>query len=261
MNVKKTIGWGALILLFALMLVTAVVFLIASSPPSEYLPYQLTQKERKQYAIHFVDNHGAVFFNLVGENQPFTHEILETDLNMYLASLDEIAFLKPARRGKEEDSGKVLRAMDKAGVSDPAVKMSDGVLTFMVQTKKARKVISFDLAFEFDDDDHMRITLREVRIGRMPVPEFILSKSIKALKQGVKAPATPEEITPEDFDTILAGLIVAIGEDAVSTKLRFRKKVVRRIRDIEVIDGKLRIHVVPVSLEEIRAARDEVRDD
>ena len=85
------------------MLATAVVFLIASAPPSDYRPYQLTQKERKEAAAHFVNNHGTVFFNRVLENQPFTHVIKESDLNMYLASLDEIAFLKPVRRGKKDD--------------------------------------------------------------------------------------------------------------------------------------------------------------
>jgi hypothetical protein len=252
MNAKKTIGWGAVILLFALMLATAVVFLIASAPPSDYRPYQLTQKERKDAALHFVNKHGAVFFNKVHENQPFTHVITESDMNMYLASLEEIAFLKPVRAGKEDEGGRVFRAMDKSGVSDPAVKMSDGVVTFMVQTRQARKVVSFDLAFEFDDDDRMRVALKQVRIGRMPVPQAVLDGSIRAVKRAVQ-PRTPEgDIGPEDFDAMLTGLILAMGDRPVSTNIRFSRKRIRKIRDIEVQDGQLKIHVVPVSYDQVR---------
>lgn len=250
MKAKKTIVWGAVLLLFALMLATAIMFLIASAPPADYRPYQLTQKERKQAAIHFVDNQGAVFFNKVHENIPFTHTITESDLNMYLASLDEIAFLKTVRPGEKDDGGRVLAAMDKAGVADPAVKMRNGVLTFMVQTRKARKVVSFDLAFEFDDDDRMRVTLRQVRIGRMPVPQAILQGSLNALKRAVKRRKPVEAIGPEDFDAMLVGLVLAMGEKPVSTKIRFSRKRIRRINDIRVKDGQLEMHVVPVSHDE-----------
>ncbi|MBN1942351.1 MAG: hypothetical protein JW849_03555 [Phycisphaerae bacterium] len=250
MNLKKTIGWGSVIFLFALMLATAIVFLIASAPPAEYRPYQLTQKERREAAHHFVDHQGAVFFNKIHENLPFTHVITESDLNMYLASLDEIAFLKPVRRGREDEGGRVLRAMDKAGLSDPAVKLGDGVMTFMVQTRKARKVVSFDLAFEFDDNDRMRIALREVRVGRMPVPQAVLSESIEALKRGVRRPPSEKDIGPEDFDEMLAGLVLAMGDEPVSTNIRFGRKRIRKLRDVEVKDGKLKIHIVPASREE-----------
>lgn len=250
MNVKKTIGWGGVILLFALMLATAVIFLIASAPPAGYQPYQLTQKERKEAAQHFINDQGAVFFNKVHENQPFTHVITESDLNMYLASLDEIAFLKPVRAGREDEGGRVLSAMDKAGVSDPAVKMDDGILTFMVQTRQARKVVSFDLAFVFDDDDHLRVELKQVRIGRMPVPQAILAASIEAVKQAVQRRAPDGEIGPEDFDTMLTGLVLAMGDEPVSTNIRFSRKRIRKIRDIEVEDGQLKVHVVPVSPDE-----------
>lgn len=247
MNVKKTMAWTGVVLLFTLMLATAIVFLIASAPPAEYQPYQLTQKERKQAAMHFVDNHGAVFFNKVHENLPFTHVITESDLNMYLASLDEIAFLKPVRRGRQDEGGRVLEAMDKAGLSDPAVRMGDGVLTFMVQTRKARKVVSFDLAFEFDDNDRLRVNLREVRVGRMPVPRAVLSQTIDALKEAIRRGAPKREIGPEDFDEMLAGLVLAIGEEPVSTKIRFSRKRIRKIRGIEVKEGQLQIDIVPVS--------------
>jgi hypothetical protein len=197
-----------------------------------------------------VNNQGAVFFNKVHENIPFTHSIRETDLNMYLASLDEIAFLKPVRRGKEDEGNRVLTAMDKAGISDPAVKMNDDILTLMVQTRQARKVVSFDLAFEFDDEDRMRVLLKQVRIGRMPVPQSILEGSLSALKEAVRRRAPRENIGPEDFDAMLVGLILAMDEKPVSTKIRFSRKRIRKIRDIEVKDGQLEIHVVPISNDE-----------
>ncbi len=255
MKAKKTIVWGGVIFLFALMLATAIIFLIASAPPSDYRPFQLTQKERKQAAQHFVNTQGVVFMNKVHENQAFTHVITESDLNMYLASLDEIAFLKPVKPGKEDDGGRVLSAMDKAGVSDPAVKIGDGVFTFMVQTRQARKIVSFDLAFEFDDNDRMRVVLKQVRIGRMPIPQFILSGSIEAIKQAVKRNTPQGDIAPEDFDAMLTGLVLAMGDEPVSTNIRFSRKRIRKIKNIEVKDGQLLVHVIPVSVEEYYGAQ------
>ncbi|MBN1553382.1 MAG: hypothetical protein JXA11_01450 [Phycisphaerae bacterium] len=250
MNAKKTIGWGGVILVFALMLAAAIIFLIASTPPAEYRPFQLTQKERKEAAHHFVDYQGAVFFNKVHENISFTHTITEEDMNMYLASLDEIAFLKPFRRDGKDDGGRILRAMDKAGVSDPAIKMSDGMITLMVQTRQARKVVSFDLSFEFYDGNYMRVALREVRVGRMPVPPSAVAESIEIMKNSVRRKNAKKDIGPEDFDAMLTGMILAMGDEPVSTKIRFDRKRIRKIRDIEVKEGQLSIHVVPVSPEE-----------
>ncbi len=246
MKWKKTIGWTGLIVVFGLMLITAIVFLVASSVPSAYQPYRLTHKERKDAARLFVNDHGFVFLNKVMENQPFTHSMTESDLNMYLAALDEIAFLKPGKRGKKRKSGQVLYAMDKAGMVDPVVKIDDGVLTMMVRWKGINKVISLDLSFVFDDDDRMGVVLEQVRVGRMPVPQFIIDDSLKALKKAAKNRPKLEEIAPEDLDTMLAAILGAIGEDPIPATIRFSRKRLRRIRNVELEDGVMKIDVVPV---------------
>ncbi len=246
MKWKKKIGWTGLIVLFGLMLVTAVVFLVASSVPSAYLPYRLNHKEQKDAAKHFVDKHGFVFLNKVMENQPFTHSITESDLNMYLAALDEIAFLRLGGQKVKQKSGQVFYAMDKAGMVDPVVEIDNGVLTMMVRWKGINKVISLDLSFVFDEDDRMGVVLKQVRVGRMPVPQFIINDSLEALKKATKNRPKTEEVTPEDLDALLAAILGAIGEDPIPATIRFSKKRLRRIRDVELEDGVMKIHVVPV---------------
>lgn len=228
-----------------MMLVTAVLFLIASSPPSDYRPYRLTQAERKRAANLFTSKHGQELFNKVMNPEPFSHTISESDLNMCLAALDEIAFLMPGK-GK---AAEVLTAMDKAGLADPVVKMSDGVLTLMAVTKKAKKVISLDLAFVFEDDEHMRVVLKGVRVGRMPVPELILGRSLKTLRQAAdrqQKNLKNREIVPQDLDAMLAGVLAAMGEESVPTTICFHKKRWRKIRDVRITDGQLRIDMIPI---------------
>jgi hypothetical protein len=238
------VGLG-ITLLFVLMFAAAVVFLLASSVPDEYKPFQLTQKERKDAAIDFVGRHGAKLVENIRVNQPFSHTLTEQDMNLYLASLDEIAYLKPARRGNRQKSGEVYEAMDKAGLADPVVAMDDGILTVMVRTQRSNKVASMDLAFEFPDNDHIQIVLKQVRIGHMPVPRSFVEGGLETLKRGVGDLSTLDETAAQDLDTILAGVLAAVGEGPLPATMRFGSKRVRRIKDVVVDDGQLTIHVEP----------------
>jgi hypothetical protein len=246
---KKTLGWIGLIALFALMLATSIVFLLASSVPSNYRTFQLTQKERKDYALDFVNQHGLPVVEKIRVEEPFTHVISEEKMNLYLASLDEIAFLKPARRGEVQKSGEVFHALDKAGLAGPVVAMDDGILTLMVRTKKYNKVVSIDLGFEFYDDGQMAVTLEQVRIGRMPVPESFIADGLERFQSAVELPRT-EETSPQDLDAIIAGVLAVVNEGPFSSTLRFSRKRIRRIDDITVDDGSLKIRIVPLPRED-----------
>lgn len=242
---RLLLGLG-LAALFVLMFVAAVVFLLASSVPDEYKPYQLTQKERKDAAIDFVGRHGAKVVENIRVNQPFSHSLTEQDMNLYLASLDEIAYLKPPKRGKRQKTGEVFEAMDQAGLADPVVAMDDGILTVMVRTRRSNKVVSMDLAFEFPDAEHIQIVLKEVRIGHMPVPRSFVEGGLDTLKRGVGNLTTLDETSAQDLDAILAGVLAAVGEGPLPATMRFGSKRVRRIKDIVVDDGQLTIHIEPV---------------
>lgn len=98
MKSGKTILWVVIIAALTLMLVTAGVFLSASTVPGGYRPYQLTQQERKKAAIDFVNRHGAKIASQIRVDEIFKHELQEDELNIYLASLEEIAFLKPRKK-------------------------------------------------------------------------------------------------------------------------------------------------------------------
>lgn len=246
MKTKKTVIWTIVIVLFSLMLFASVVFLTACSVPPEYNPIQLTQKERKIFARDFVDNHGLGFINKVHENKAFTHTMSQRELNLYLASLDEIAFLKPGKDGRKKTSGGVYEAMDKASLADPVVTMKDGVVTIMVRTKNSNKVISMDISMKITDDERLAVGLDQVRIGRMPVPLALLDKGLTALKQSMAKKIAANEASARDLDGLLATILASINEEPITTELRFSKKRIRKITELNIEDGKLTLHVVPV---------------
>lgn len=247
---RKLLLTVGITVLFVLMFVTAVVFLLASTVPANYQTYQLTQKERKDAATDFVGRHGAVLVEKMRVNQPFQHTITEEKLNLYLASLDEIAFLRAPRRGEKQKTGEIHNAMDKAGLADPVVHLDDGVITFMVRTQRSNKVVSMDIGFDFPDPEHIRVALREVRIGRMPVPPRLIEDSFKALKQAAGSFGGFDETSAQNLDAILAGVLAAVGEGPLPTTMQFGSKRTRRIKDIVVEDGKLTVDIEPVFTED-----------
>jgi hypothetical protein len=244
MKLKKALGWSVLGLLFGLMLIAGVVFLLASSVPGEYQPYNLTQEDRQQQAQHLVKHQIAPFWNNFGKPEPFTHAISEDQLNLYLASLDEIAYNRPNRADQTMKTGGVYEAMDKAGLADPVVKMSDGMLTVMVRTKASNKVISMDLVFDIVEGDRLKVGLDEVRIGRMPVPQFMLAEALDSLKSDMAEKGKEKVSLTSGLEMLLATVVGAICEDPIPTKLKIRKQT-KQTHRVEITDGQLKIHIVP----------------
>lgn len=231
---------------FSLMLVLAILFLMASTVPGNYGPYQLTQQERKKAAQDFVNRHGAPMLENIRRPEPFEHTITEDQLNWYLASLEEIAFLKPAKRDQDRKTSGVYEAMDKAGFADPAVRLDDGVMTFMVRSRSANKVISIDIGFEMTDDKQLRISIKAVRVGKLTVPQAFVSGSINAFKTAVGPQDKFTEDSLRDLDSMIANVISKINDKPFPTEFKLGSKRVREIRDLKIDDGKLTIKVVPV---------------
>jgi len=246
MKMNKTATWAIVITVFGLMLCSSVVFLLACSVPAEYKPIQLTQKERKLFAKDFVDRHGLAFLNKVQENQAFTHTISQDELNLYLASLDEIAFLKPGRDRKSKTTGGIYEAMDKAGLADPVIRMHDGVFTIMVRTRGSNKVVALDISMKITDDDRLAVALEHARIGLMPMPQALLDKSITSLKRAVAKKSQASEASARDLDGLLSTVLASINEDPIGTELKFSRKRIRKITELTIEDGKLIMRVVPV---------------
>ena len=234
---------------FLLMLVMAVLFLVASTVPSAYGPYQLTQQQRKDAAQDFINKHGAPLLEEIRRPEPFEHVITDEQLNWYLASLEEIAFLKPGKRGQVRKTSGVYEAMDKAGFDGPAVRLDDGLMTLMLRSKSANKVISVDVGFELTDDRQVIISIKGIRIGRLAVPQGFVSGSLDALKQAVGPQQEFNEDSLRDLDGIIAGVIAKINDKPLPAEFKLGSKRVREIRDLKIDDGKLTIKIVPVQQE------------
>lgn len=247
-----------------LMVAAAVVLLFASRRPEAYRPYALTQAQRREVAQGFITKCLALGSQL-GNKDPFTHTVKQDDLNRYLASLDELAFLRLQGDDVAEKSSEVVDAMDKAGLAYPAVNMDDDILTIMFRTEKINKVISVDLLLSITDDSRLKVEMGQVRVGKMPVPAILVSNALDSMKQSLaeleakrkkkKTDGGFEEdedddddrsdIRAGDFDLLLPKILSAIDEEPFSTEVKFRnarKKVTR----VEIDDGELKIYFFPV---------------
>lgn len=233
--------------LFLVMAATASVFLLASTVPEDYRPYQLNPDERKMVAESFYTEEFFPFMNEFGEPEPFVHEIREDRLNQYLAALDEIAYIKPDRAGEVRKTGGVYEAMDQAGLADPVVKMRDGVLTVMVRTRRSNKIFAADLTFTVLPDTRLHVRLQGVRLGRLPVPQGFVDQGVAMLKSefAKRAAAMREE---RGLNALLAVIIGAINEDPIDTTLKIRRQT-KRTHRVELSDGLLKLHIVPVDEE------------
>jgi RNase P/RNase MRP subunit p29 len=251
MKSKKLLGWVGLIILFVLMFLTAVAFLLASSRPDEWEPYQLRNEDQRVIANRFATRMINELVNGLRDIKPFSFTIHEEEMNEYLASLDEIAFLTYSQDEVARKSSELVAAMDKVGIADPVVDMRPDTLTLMVRTKKGNKIISLDLVFEFTDDEQMYVKLDGVRLGLLPLPQGFVSGSLEKVQGAIGGGGGElNESSVKDMDRIVGGLISGIGGEPLPTRLPIVESRPKRIRDIEIDEQKLTIHFVPAVEEE-----------
>ncbi|MCK5114285.1 MAG: hypothetical protein KAR11_05935 [Phycisphaerae bacterium] len=255
MNKRKLTISLIVVVVLLLMVATAVILLLASCRPDAYQPYALTQAERKKVTDNNFTPKCAKLLSQLGNPDPFTHVITQDNLNLYLASLDEIAFWRLQSNNVGDESSELIDAMDKAGVAYPAVNMDDEVLTIMVRTEKINKVISIDLKFDVTDDGRVKVTMDGVRVGKMPVPKFIVTGVIDSMKERLaeraaerkddKSDDDDNDVSLGDFDLLLPKILAAIDEEPFPTEIKFRKAR-KQVTDVDIDDGELRIHFIPV---------------
>ena len=252
MSVKKTIIRSSIVLVFALMLVTAIIFLMASAVPANYQPRQYTKKEREDAASRLVQR-SIELSNKYQELEPFLHVVKESEINGYVASLEEIAYNKPNREKGAPEPKTVTGVMDDAGIADPWVHLGNDRLTLMVRTVDLMKVVSLELSFTFPDEEHFMVNLEGISIGRMPVPRYIIDGGLSVLKDNLPEAENVDSLSFQDFDFLLAKIIRGIDGQPISTTLNIRKRK-RRINRIEISEGELRIEFVP-SKEDLERAK------
>jgi len=223
----------------------AGLYLLASWVPARYRPLRLNRQEREQAASGF---YKRIFkFMSDGEDvKPFTWSVSEEWLNRCLASMDEIAFRKGGKRGQ------VDRMMAKAGLAEPMVALADGAVTVLARSTRYDKIISAKLAFELAADGKLRVRLAGARIGRAPVPAWMIRERIERLQRTVGRrlleTAGDDEPSSAGVARVLGRVIAAIDGEPIDAELTWRLHSRKRVRieRIDLSDGALTLHVVPV---------------
>jgi len=241
----RTVRRGLAILLAVAAAGAGSLYLLASWVPTDYRPARLSHPDRQQTASRF---YSRVFrFMSDGEDvKPYTWSVTQESLNRYLGSMDEIAYRKGGRRGQ------VDRMLAKAGLSEPAIALGDGTATFLARSTEHDKVVSARLAFEFTPSGKLRVRLAGARIGRAPVPASTLRERIDKLKATVvrRLASAKKDGEPSSAGVakVLGHLVAAIDGEPIDTELNWtlhsKKRV--RIERIDIADGVLTLHVVPV---------------
>jgi hypothetical protein len=250
MRTRRVIKISLLVSVGLLLAIGLGVYLQASRLPEDYRPARLGREQRihasKQFYRKLMD-----FNNSAQRVRPFTLTLQQDRVNEYLTSLDEIA---TARAGVK--AGTVHKAMDRLGLSDPAVAFADNEMTLMVRSRKAGKVLSADLEMDYTDDGKLIVRLTGARVGRLPLPPALVDSQVNRIKAALTrrlraarngSSKTPSAMGPSaaDVGKALAVLLAAIDAQPVSTRLTWDGKpfVLDRIR---LEDGRVHLDFRPV---------------
>lgn len=237
------------LLLLVLILLVVGLYFYASAAPEGYEPVTLSQAQRKAAAKQFASR-VQEFSNEAQKPQVFTWSITQRQINGYLESMDEIAAQMPGGR-----EGQVRQALDRVGLSDPAVRLEDGVITFMFRFGEYDKVVSADMMFVFPSAGRMSLQLEQVRVGRLPLPEAVIGDKIHRLKKLLERSLqkaepsggpNPMGLSSDDFAAGTVALVQAMDGTPVSTEFTWpvgEKRV--RVREIRIDSGRLTLLVEP----------------
>ena len=243
MRVGKLIKRSVLILVMLLVTTLVVLYILSSQVPEEYNPLRnMSFEEREQAATQFASNIGQIEANIKNK-RPFTFELTQADANRYLASMDEIAFLK-----QNVEAGTISKAMAKAGVDAPAMSIRDGLLTFMVSFVEYGKVLSLEISVVLKDES-IFINMTGASLGKMPIP-LSLAKSLlhDILPKSQKSEIKDSDVIHAALQVLADALLDALGEtDGKVLPRQFKQKGnVVRVELISITDGKLTIKFKPL---------------
>ena len=247
MRTARVISWALGITALMVLIAAAVIYAMLCRIPAEYqyrpLPAE-GQKEARNWLIadHIFDQ----FANKAGAGRPFTWTITAARLNDYLASIDEIASLsgQPTYPSAE---------MERAGFSGPAVAMRPGVLTLMILAKKYGKIVSVDVAFDFDRHGNLAAKTLAMRVGVMPVPKSFLTE-VRQRARGELADhlARAEQVRDAHigpvpvgrFARLMRNIVEMLDGRYVRPELPWQKHRVLA-EQVDITPGKLAVHFVP----------------
>ena len=214
------------------------LYIQATRVPDNYQPVRLSKEDTKKATAAFVQNFAQGFGNQVKELEPFEWTLTQQTANMYLASIDEIAFSLPSgvRRGY------VNEQMAEMGLADPAIAFDNGKITLMVRSTEYNKVLSAEIEVKLVADDKLQFTLSATRIGRLPMPSSFLTDQLQTLATKLSGKQA------DDISKTLADLLAAINGEPISPPDTWRIQGIKvDIEAITIADGKLTLKVRPIA--------------
>ncbi|MBT3199631.1 MAG: hypothetical protein HN350_06915 [Phycisphaerales bacterium] len=224
--------------LVVLMVAGGVMYIQASRVPDNYKPVRLSLEDTKQATHAFVQNFAQEFGNQVKQIEPFEWSLTQKAANIYLASIDEIAFSLPSGVKR----GYVNEQMAEMGLADPAIAFDDGKVTLMVRSTDYNKVISAEVEVKLTGDDKLQFTVSATRVGRLPVPSSILTDRLETLATKLSGKQS------DDISKTLAELLAAINGEPISPPDTWRIQGIKvDIEAITIADGKLTLKVRPIA--------------
>ncbi len=143
-----------------------------------------------------------------------------------------------------------LRETDTTVLARALVAMDDGVLTLMGKIRDYNKVISIDLAFDIDDAGEIAIEIREIRVGVLPIPRWLVDEALaearlELAEQLAKAqrgePAVMGAVNMNDLAGLMKRIITMLDGRRVPAEITVKAGARHRtiIQQIEIDDGKL----------------------
>ena len=278
MRALKITAIVAVALVVVLGITAAVLYFAASAMPGGYHPPRLSQEQREEAADRFIEAM-TDFVNKAEDRHPFELTFTQEAINEYLASAEEIVRKRPGTQ-----DGTAAKAMDKAGLAGPMVRLNDGRLTLMARATEYDKIISVEIACESvlataersprrsgpqgdrsagqPPDNRLRLRVAGARIGRVPVPPFVVRGVLERVKERLGKPpfndshgaAQSLQPTARDVGKMLHAMIWGINEQPISTVHGFRKNRQVQISRIDISDGRMTIHYAPYGRKEIKSA-------
>ena len=248
MRLGQIIKWSLLATLIFVAGGAGVLYFLASGVPDAYRPARLTAEQRQDYAFTKLLQDRDQFDDLAQQDEPYDWSIDEHRLNGYLASMDEIASIRPGGRVGEVDA-----VMRRAGLAEPAIDLQDGMVTLMVRSTDYDKILCADFSLEVTPEGLLSIRLVGARVGHLPIPLDQVAGMFNGLKERLAERTPPEDeedsngLAPsERAARLLATLIAAIDSDPVPTEFHWQDNLDVRVDGLRIGDDKLTLHVVPL---------------
>lgn len=253
MQIGELFKWSLGVIIVGLVLASGVLYVQLSRIPEDYHPAQLTADQKNQAVKEFW-NMVQDFGNAIQENQPFDWSVSEDQLNRYIASIDEIASSTPSGR-----PGAIYRALDDAGLAQPAVALHEGILTFMVRSKEHEKLLAVDVSLSLAEGRNLRVRVVEARVGKVSMPSKWVKNQLEKLRDLIPAEELNSEkamrpssggiggLSSRDLARAMEAVIAGIEKNPIATELTWpvnNKRV--RIESVEVAEGIVRLRVVPL---------------